>query len=105
MEKGKEWSFLCDKTKITVFEGYKRKKKFLVVYIYPTADEALEVSVPFAKRFFRCSKNHLMIRIGYIYNNELYFDKPRRCGQRHVYVIYYKRWTIEEELKKSGSEV
>ena len=74
-----------------VYEGLtKRKQKFLVAEPFDSIKAENDFE-KYAKRFFRCSKDHLVIKSGYIYKGELYFEKPSDKGYELVNAAYYKK--------------
>lgn len=58
-----------------------RKKTYLVF------DKALDLAQ--ARKFFRCSLANLVYRTGYVLNDELYFNRPHKKGEKKVMVAYY----------------
>ena len=79
------------KGNIRVFESLtKRKQRFLVVTPFKTEREYFELQ-KYAKKFFSCGANHLIIRTGFIYKSKLYFEQPAKSGYKRVNVAYYTR--------------
>ena len=77
--------------KIEVYESLsKRKQKFLVTPHFYKKEE-FEAFKKYAKHFFRCSSDHLVIKTAYVLNDELYFEKPSDKGCKLVCVAYYQK--------------
>lgn len=71
--------------KFEIYEGLtaqKRKKTYLVF-------KNNQLDIDQAKRFFRCSFLHLKIVDGYVLDDELYLDDPKKAGAKAVAVAYY----------------
>ena len=66
----------------------KRPKKYIVATLTAVNVVAMKY---YCKRFFKCSEQHIAIRLGWIYKDELYFEDPEKSGTRMVYVGYYVR--------------
>ena len=73
-----------------IYEGEGRNgkpKKYIVTDFSKKRSEVLK----YCKRLFRCSEQHIDLRPGWIYKNELYLDRPHKGGEKLVAVGYYVR--------------
>ena len=68
----------------------KRPKKYIVATSSSRYFHVVAMKF-YCKRFFKCSEQHIAIRLGYINKDELYFENPEKSGTRMVYVGYYVR--------------
>lgn len=77
--------------KTTDYEIYlsfsKRPKKYVVTDFSKKRSEILK----YCKRLFKCSVQHIDLRPGWIYKDELYLDRPYKVGAELVCVAYYVR--------------
>lgn len=80
------------KVKFEIYKGYnKRKKTYIVARLDATtstaglADELMNT----AKKYFRCSEEHVKIWSGYLYKGELYLEDPQKSSAECVYVAWY----------------
>jgi len=71
-------------------EGRNGKPKKYVVTDYINFKKRSAV-LKYCKRFFRCSEQHIDLRPGWIYKDELYFERPLKVGAQIVLVGYYVR--------------
>lgn len=68
-----------------IFKSLTGRKTYLV---FPSTTR-LEDARTKAKRYFRCSLEHLKQEIGYIYRGQLYLVDPERKEVRLVMVLHY----------------
>ncbi len=70
-----------------VYEGRteKNRKK---TYLVADADNLFDL-YDIAKRFFRCSKDHVLVAHGWVLNDELYLSNPRMKGAKKKAIAYY----------------
>ncbi|MCR4556364.1 MAG: hypothetical protein K5779_00885 [Saccharofermentans sp.] len=47
-------------------------------------------TLEYAKKYFKCSEEHVMCVVGYVYRGELYFEDPKKKNTRACWVAYYK---------------
>ncbi len=62
-----------------------RKKTYLVFYF----DSDKVMARKAAKRFFKCSDDHLSLFVGWRFRNNLYFEDPGIKGAKKVAFIEY----------------
>ena len=65
----------------------KRPKKYVVSELSTKRSEALK----YCKRLFKCSEQHIDLRPGWIYKDELYLENPHKVGAQIVCVASYVR--------------
>ena len=69
-------------------EGLNGKPKKYVVTDFRTKRSEL---LKYCKRLFRCSEQHIDMRPGWIYKDELYLEHPHKGGAKLVAVASYVR--------------
>lgn len=78
------------KAKFEIYEGYnKRKKTYIVARIDDADFNTVSQLMKTAKKYFRCSEEHVKIWIGYLYKGELYLEDPQKSSAKSVYVAWY----------------
>ena len=84
---------MAQKEKFEIYESLsKRKKKYIVAdYAAVRSLKAWHSFTEYSRKFFKCSLNHIDIHIGYVYEDELYFENPEKPGARLVSVLTYIR--------------
>ena len=79
---------MAKKETFEIYEGFtKRKKKYIVFATNVPGPEAYE----YCKKFFKCSVDHLVYSLGYLYKGELYLEDPDVPETRVVRIMYYVR--------------
>lgn len=78
------------KAKFEIYKGYnKRKKTYIVARINDATIATATQLMNTAKKYFRCSEEHVKIWIGYLYKGELYLEDPQKSSAECVYVAWY----------------
>lgn len=67
-----------------IYKSYKGRKTYIV------SRAEYRPTLAYAKRFFKCSENHIVCVIGYIYKSELYLEDPHKRGTKACWIAYYK---------------
>lgn len=76
------------KVKFEIYKGYNKRKKTYIVARHEDITTANQLMMT-AKKYFRCSEEHVKLWIGYLYKGELYLEDPQKSSAKCVYVAWY----------------